>query len=161
MSSWQDPEKTQFLLLWQDRVEASGEVGGGAWIEGLVELELTRDPSAHCRCWRLSALFTAPPLNGWARSWAKVGCERAVVTRWHQNQRSGVCACACVHVCVHVCAHVCMHACVRVCVCVCIFLWGEGGRGRQGMQAQFLSTADLRAKEEQVSIKGSSRKMVI
>ena len=29
------------------------------------------------------------------------------------------------------------------------------------MQAQFLSTTDLRAKEEQVSIKGSSRKMVI
>ena len=81
------------------------------------------------------------------------------------DTRTGAQVCArvrvCVHVCVHVCARVCMHACVRVCVCVCIFLWGDGGRGRQGMQAQFLSTADLRAKEEQVSIKGSSRKMVI
>ena len=58
-------------------------------------------------------------------------------------------------------AQVCVRKRVCVCVCVCIFLWGEGGRGRQGMQAQFLSTTDLRAKEEQVSIKGSSRKMVI
>ena len=37
------------------------------------------------------------------------------------------------------------------CVCMCIFLWGEGGHGRQGIQAQFLSTTDLRVKE--VSIK--------
>ena len=37
-----------------------------------------------------------------------------------------------------------------VCVCVCVFLWGGGRIGGQGVQPHFLSTADLRVKEEQV-----------